>query len=77
MFFGWILFGALIGVAAAHKRGFGTASGIIGGMLLGPLSLLMFFASGHRKRCPACDEWISKKANICPHCKTALQAASK
>ncbi|WP_293765726.1 hypothetical protein [uncultured Aquitalea sp.] len=68
----WALFGALVGVAAAQKRGFGTAGGIIGGLLLGPLAVLMFFASGSRVKCPACAEWMQKKANICPHCKTPV-----
>ena len=51
----WALIGALIGVSAAKKRGLGTASGVVGGMLLGPLAVLMFFVSGDRKRCPECD----------------------
>jgi hypothetical protein len=72
MFFGWILLGALIGVIAAKKRGLGTASGVIGGMLLGPLAVLMFFVSGDKKRCPECDEWISKKAKTCPLCQTKV-----
>ena len=69
----WILFGALIGVSAAKKRGFGTAGGVIGGMLLGPLAVLMYFASGDKRRCPECDEWISKKAKTCPLCKTKVE----
>ncbi len=71
----WALFGALIGVAAAQRRGFSTAGGIIGGLLLGPLAILMFFASGHRKKCPQCAEWVQKKAKLCPHCKSDLSAA--
>lgn len=68
----WILFGALIGVSAAQRRGFGTASGVLAGMLLGPLAVLMYFASGDRMKCPQCAEWINKKARICPHCKSDL-----
>lgn len=71
----WVLFGALIGVAAAKKRGLGTTAGVLGGMLLGPLAVLMFFASGDKKKCPECDEWISKKAKTCPHCKTKVAQA--
>ena len=69
----WSLFGALIGVAAAQKRGFGVAGGVIGGLLLGPLAVLMFFASSGRVKCPACAEWMKKEAKICPHCKTAVE----
>jgi hypothetical protein len=68
----WVLFGALIGVSAASRRGFSTAAGIIAGMLLGPLSFLMYFASGDRRRCPQCAEWIQKKARLCPHCQSSL-----
>jgi hypothetical protein len=68
----WILFGALIGVSAAQRRGFGTVSGLLGGMLLGPLAVLMYFVSGDRKKCPQCAEWINKKAKLCPHCKSNL-----
>lgn len=68
----WILFGALIGVSAAQRRGFGTASGVIGGMLLGPLAILMYFVTGDRMKCPECAEWINKKAKLCPHCKSKL-----
>ncbi len=71
----WALIGALIGGSAAKKRGLGTASGVVGGMLLGPLAVLMFFVSGDRKRCPECDEWISKKAKNFPHCKSQLGAS--
>ena len=74
---GWLLFGALIGVTAAKRRGFGTAAGVIGGLMLGPLAVLMFFVTGDRKRCPECDEWISKKARVCPHCKSQLVAVQK
>lgn len=71
----WVLFGALIGVSAAQRRGFGVAGGIIGGMLLGPLAFLMFFASGNRRRCPQCAEWMQRAAKLCPHCKSEVAGA--
>jgi hypothetical protein len=70
----WVLFGALIGVSAAQRRGLSTAAGIIGGMILGPLAVLMYLVSGDRMRCPACAEWINKAAKICPHCKSDLMS---
>jgi hypothetical protein len=75
MWYGWVLFGALIGVSAAHRRGFGVAGGVIGGLLLGPLAVLMFFASSNRIRCPHCQEWINKKATVCSHCQRDVHAA--
>jgi hypothetical protein len=66
----WMLFGALIGVSAAGRRGFGVVSGVIAGILLGPLAVLMYFVSGDRIKCAQCAEWIKKDAKICPHCKT-------
>jgi phosphotransferase system glucose/maltose/N-acetylglucosamine-specific IIC component len=73
----WILFGALIGVSASQRRGFGTAAGVIGGMLLGPLAVLMYFVTGDRIRCPHCAEWVNKKAVICIHCKSALSGKAR
>lgn len=70
----WVLFGALIGLAAANRRGFGTLAGVIGGMLLGPLAVLMFFASSSRRRCAQCAEWMQAKAKLCPHCKSQVES---
>jgi hypothetical protein len=74
MLFGWSLLGALIGYAAASRRGFSQVGGILGGLVLGPLAFLMFFVSGvtrgdERKRCPHCAEWIMLRAKVCPHCR--------
>lgn len=78
----WALLGALIGVAAAQKKGFSTVMGVIGGLLLGPLAFLMFFMSGMvsssestNKKCPACAEWIKAEATICKHCHQPVTAA--
>ena len=54
------LLGVLIGLSAARSKGLGTAAGIIGGFLLGPLAVLMFLCSGSKKRCVYCSEWIEK-----------------
>ena len=73
----WALFGALIGVAAAQKRGFSIAGGVLGGLLLGPLAVLMFLVSGvsrsdQRRKCPFCAEFVKAEATICKHCRKTL-----
>jgi phosphotransferase system glucose/maltose/N-acetylglucosamine-specific IIC component len=70
----WLFFGALIGISAAQRRGFSIAGGIIGGLMLGPLAVLMYFVSEGRIKCPQCAEFIKKEAKICPHCKSVLSA---
>lgn len=42
----WALLGLVIGILAARQRGFNMVGGAIGGALLGPLALLLFFVSG-------------------------------
>jgi len=69
----WALIGALIGVAAAQKKGFSMVGGVLGGLLLGPLAFLMFFITGvssgeANKKCPYCAEWVKKEAMVCKHC---------
>lgn len=81
MLIAWALFGALIGVAAAQRRGFSIAAGILGGLLLGPLAFLMFFISGvsasdRNKKCPHCAEFVKAEAVVCKHCGGPLITAS-
>jgi hypothetical protein len=68
----WLLVGALIGAYAAQRKGFSLIQTVIVGMLLGPLSFLMFFMSGifsrkRRRKCPYCAEWILEEATVCKH----------
>jgi len=74
---GWSLFGALIGVSAAQRRGFSTTAGVLGGLLLGPLAFLMYFVSGvtkddQRRKCPFCAEQVKADAIVCKHCHREL-----
>ena len=73
----WALLGALIGVAAAQKRGFSVVGGVLGGLLLGPLAFLMYWVSGvsaadKNRKCPYCAEFVKAEATICKHCKQPL-----
>lgn len=77
MLFGWALFGALIGIAAAQRKGFHIAIGIIGGLMLGPLAFLMFLTSGvvggdTTRKCPHCAEFVKADAKVCKHCHRDL-----
>lgn len=81
MVIAWALFGALIGAAAAQRKGFSMVGGVIGGLLLGPLAFLMFFISGvsgsdRNKKCPHCAEWIKVEATVCKHCHRAVAATA-
>jgi hypothetical protein len=42
----WALFGLVVGVVAAKRRGFSLLGGAVGGALLGPLAFFLFFVSG-------------------------------
>lgn len=79
MFIAWALFGALIGVAAAQRKGFSMVTAVIGGLLLGPLAFLMFFISdgNANKKCPHCAEFVKVEATICKHCKQPLVSVSQ
>lgn len=76
----WMVLGSLIGVAAAQRKGFSVVAGVVGGALLGPLAVLMFFVSGGKnqlKKCPFCAEWVKPEATTCKHCHNDLPPAKK
>lgn len=72
----WILFG-LIGFAIGLKKGLNPALAILGGILLGPLSILMIFVSKEVKKCPKCAENIKKEAKVCKHCGYSFESPIK
>lgn len=67
--------GLLIGVLAAKKKGFSVVGGALGGLILGPLAVLLFLVSGDRRKCPNCAEMISKEAKVCPKCRCEVVPA--
>ena len=67
----WLFFG-LIGLAIGMRKGLSLPLAFVAGCLLGPLSLLMVFVSSDKRKCPSCDEWVSKKASKCPRCQEPL-----
>lgn len=79
----WPILGALIGFVASQKRGFSPIGGVLGGLLLGPLAVLMFAVSGvasaneQGKKCRFCAEWIKADAVLCKHCGQRVDAPVK
>jgi hypothetical protein len=72
------LLGALIGMAAASIRNFSLWWGLLGGVVLGPLAVLLFFAKGTERRpCPYCREPVRADATVCKHCHGSLSAFTK
>lgn len=70
--------GALIGAAAASIRNFSIVWGVLGGLLLGPLAVLLFLVKGtERRQCPFCRESVIAEATVCKHCRSSLSAFSK
>ena len=70
----WMLFGALVGLSAANRKGFSPAAGVCQSGLPRILSPLMYLISAEKKKCPYCAEGIKKEASICPHCRKDLDA---
>ena len=75
------LVGALIGILAALRRGFSMAAGVVGGLILGPLAILMYFVPGAAgkdiAKCPFCAESIKAEATVRKHCHREVPAAVK
>lgn len=82
MLIGWTILGALIGWAASQKRGFNPIAGVLGGLLLGPFAILMYFVSGvgggvaTLVKCPHCAESVKAEAQVCRHCRLPLGVPS-
>ncbi|HQP92504.1 MAG TPA: hypothetical protein PK570_00930 [Thermoanaerobaculia bacterium] len=80
---GWLLLGALIGMAAAQKKGFSLAGGVIGGAALGPIGAwLLYLVSGivpgdQKKRCVHCQSLIPAAARVCAHCRREQPAVGR
>lgn len=78
----WLVFGAVIGYMAAQKKGWNPAMGILGGVLLGILSPLLFCVSSvagkaDQIKCPNCAEWVKAEARVCRYCQRELPAKSR
>ena len=76
----WAGLGASVGYMPAHRRGFPLATGVIAGLVLGPLAVVLFFVPlsfSHPVqwlKCPYCDGTVPSDARVCHHCHALLQS---
>ena len=75
----WAGLGALVGFIAAQRRGFSRATGIVAGLVLGPLVGVLFVVPlpGSRpvqqpQKCPYCAGRVSSGTRVCHHCGAIL-----
>jgi len=67
--------GAICGAIVGNRREAG-GSGLMLGLLFGPIGVLTAFALDGRDCCPRCTgrvEQVGKRTHICPHCGTPLE----
>ncbi len=77
VFWLWPVVGAATGYLASYRPGFSAAKCVIGGLLLGPLAVVLFLVpanSGVRQqlRCRYCANWVMARARVCQHCGAIL-----
>lgn len=65
----WLICG-IVAALIYQSKGRSGVSGCLGGVILGPIGLLLAIASSDaRRKCPHCAERIQKDAKVCPHCQ--------
>ena len=79
----WSVVGAAMGFVAARRHGFSRTRGVVGGLLLGPLAVVLFFAARpvvhdmRRRKCPYCADWVEVNARVCTYCNAILIDGSR
>lgn len=75
----WPFVGAVIGYFASRRPGFSPAKSIASGLLLGPLTVVLFVLPADRVAtataaltCPYCDQRNISGARVCAHCSAIL-----
>ena len=75
----WTALGASVGYFAAQRRGFPLTTGVVAGLVLGPLAVVLLYVplpistTVHRQKCPYCGGRITSDTRVCTHCSAILQ----
>ena len=76
----WAGLGAVVGFIAAHRRGFSPGTGVVVGLVLGPLAGVLFVVplpgSGpvqQQQKCPYCAGRVTSDTRVCHHCGAILE----
>ena len=78
MLFIWTALGAVAGYVAAQRRRFSPITGVVAGLMLGPLAVVLFFFplgipdAERPKKCPYCAGRLAPGARVCMHCGAIL-----
>lgn len=73
VFLFWVaVLGIITGLIARSKGRSFLGWAIFGAMIFILALPCVLLVSSKRNRCGYCDETISKRASICPHCRSAL-----
>jgi hypothetical protein len=64
----WAVFGGLIGAWIHQRKGHSPVTGLIGGLMLGPVLVWLMWLVSAAKKCPACAELVQPDAKVCKHC---------
>ena len=76
----WIAFGAVAGYVAAHRRSFSPITGVLAGLVLGPLAVVLFYVpfrilnTAVPKKCPYCAGRVAPDARVCMHCGAIFES---
>ena len=74
----WAGLGAVVGYLAAHRRGFSPVTGVIAGLVLGPLAVVLFYiplnisTTVHQQPCPYCAGRVTSNTRVCTYCGAIL-----
>ena len=68
--FGIVFFvSAIISCVIGSRKG-EPISSFFFGLFLGPIGVILaILSTGNKKKCQYCQEFVNKKATVCPHCQ--------